>query len=101
MIDPARHKARIGPMGDRPWGGTRMSAMPRTPAEAGVTAVVNGTATGAGEPDALLESVLGELGRAGVRADGVVTGSEEELGAVLAGAGDRRVVLIGGDGTLH
>jgi diacylglycerol kinase family enzyme len=75
--------------------------MPRTPAEAGVTAVVNGTATGAGEPDALLESVLGELGRAGVRADGVVTGSEEELGAVLAGAGDRRVVLIGGDGTLH
>jgi diacylglycerol kinase family enzyme len=39
----------------------------------------------------------------GARAEAVVTGSEEELWSVLhsAAAADRRVVLVGGDGTVH
>ncbi|HEX8645538.1 MAG TPA: diacylglycerol kinase family protein [Thermoleophilaceae bacterium] len=64
-------------------------------------AVVNGTASGAGDPHALLEAVCAELRAAGARAEGVVTGSEAELGEVLASAGRRRVALVGGDGTLH
>jgi diacylglycerol kinase (ATP) len=71
------------------------------PADAGLIAVVNGTASGAGDPDALLAAVRAELDRAGARAEGVITRSEDELGQVLAGAGERRVALVGGDGTLH
>ena len=71
------------------------------PTDFGVIAVVNGAASGATDPDALLETVRGEIERAGARAEGVVTHSEEELGRVLAEAGERRVALVGGDGTLH
>ena len=66
-----------------------------------VIAVVNGTASGAGDPLALLDQVTAALRDAGAPVDGVVTRSEEELADVLAGADGRRVALVGGDGTLH
>lgn len=64
-------------------------------------AVVNGSASGAGNAHALLDTVCAELRAAGTRADGVVTRTEDELGEVLASADGRRVALVGGDGTLH
>ena len=39
--------------------------------------------------------------RRGARVDALVTADEEELAAAVRGAGDRRVVLVGGDGTVH
>ena len=66
-----------------------------------VVAVVNGTASGAGDPRALLDQVTAALHDAGARPECVVTESEEELAAVLAAADGRRVALVGGDGTLH
>lgn len=71
------------------------------PPDTGVLTVVNGHASGAGDPEALLEVVRAEIEAAGARVEGVVTGSEAELGEVLASAGGRRVALVGGDGTLH
>jgi diacylglycerol kinase family enzyme len=62
---------------------------------------VNGTAHGAGDPEAALHGLRGHLEAAGARTHCVVTRSEDELCEVLAGAGGRRVVLAGGDGTLH
>jgi membrane-associated protein len=64
---------------------------------------VNGQASGVGDPHRTgreLASVLEELG---AEADSVVTADEEALWAVLrrAAALDLRVVLVGGDGTIH
>jgi diacylglycerol kinase (ATP) len=75
------------------------SAFP--PSSEGVVAVVNGSASGAGDAHALLDRVTRAIGDAGARVEGVVTQTEAELGRVLAEAGGRRVALVGGDGTLH
>jgi diacylglycerol kinase (ATP) len=66
-----------------------------------VVVVVNGTASGAGDPLALLDQVTAAVRDAGAGVDGVVTESEDELASVLAEADGRRVALVGGDGTLH
>ena len=63
--------------------------------------VVNGRASGSVDAQALLAEVTDHVQAAGARADGLVTRDEDELGAALAQAGDRRAVLVGGDGTLH
>jgi diacylglycerol kinase family enzyme len=73
----------------------------KPPPEAGVIAVVNGSASGADDPGALLSAVCGAIEQAGARAAGLVTRSEDELGEVLANAEGRRIALVGGDGTLH
>ena len=78
-----------------------MAAQLSPPSDAGVLAVVNGSASGAGDPGALMETVCRAIASAGGRADGVVTYSEREMGEALAGAEGRRVALVGGDGTLH
>ena len=72
-----------------------------SPSDEGVLAVVNGSASGVGDPNALLDQVTAALKHAGARANGVITESEEALGRILADAGGRRVALVGGDGTLH
>jgi membrane-associated protein len=64
---------------------------------------VNGRASGIADPEGTgreLVAVLEELGDA---ADALVTSSEGELWDVLrsAAAAGRRVVLVGGDGTMH
>jgi diacylglycerol kinase (ATP) len=63
--------------------------------------VVNGAASGAEDPALLLQTVTDEIRRAGARAEGVITQSEDDLVRVLGEAGDRRVALVGGDGTVH
>ena len=69
--------------------------------EEGVVAVLNGSASGVGDPVALLDQVTAAIAAAGAPVEGVVTESEDHLAEVLAGADGRRVALVGGDGTLH
>ena len=65
--------------------------------------VVNGRASGIAEPHALGEELVALLQGLGADADVAVTLSEGELWDVLRSAEQqaRRVVLVGGDGTLH
>jgi diacylglycerol kinase (ATP) len=66
-----------------------------------ILVAVNGNASRSGEGERLLAEVSGALRRHGARAGGRVTASEEELRDLLAEAEGRRVVLVGGDGTVH
>jgi diacylglycerol kinase (ATP) len=63
--------------------------------------VVNGKASGTADGERLLAQVVHHIGEAGSRAVGRITPSEAELREALDEAGGRRVVLVGGDGTLH
>ena len=65
--------------------------------------VVNGRASGIPDPQATAVELSSLLRKLGARAETVVTGSEDELWAQLrrASAEGRRVVLVGGDGSLH
>jgi diacylglycerol kinase family enzyme len=65
--------------------------------------VVNGRASGVGDPLRAASDLVTSLRGRGRTAAGLVTGSERELHAVLrlAAARGRRVVLVGGDGSLH
>jgi diacylglycerol kinase (ATP) len=62
--------------------------------------LVNGNASASSDGEHLLAEVLGHVSQAG-RAVGRITPSEAELLEALDGAAGRRVVLVGGDGTLH
>ena len=62
-----------------------------------VELVVNGNASGAAD----VARATQELRNAGAQVRAHVTGSEAELAAVVREAGDRRLVLVGGDGTVH
>jgi diacylglycerol kinase (ATP) len=62
---------------------------------------VNGNASRSGEGERLLAEVSAHLRDQGVRASGRVTASESDLRELLDGADGRRVVLVGGDGTVH
>lgn len=64
---------------------------------------VNRNASGLEEPEKTAGELVAILGELGEPADRVVTGSERELWDVLRSAEelDQRVVLVGGDGTVH
>jgi diacylglycerol kinase (ATP) len=64
-----------------------------------VLLVVNAHASGVRTE--LVESVRRELARLGAGIDTLVTESADEWVEAIAGDAERRVVLIGGDGTLH
>ncbi len=66
-----------------------------------VRLIVNAHASGAGEAHAVLARATGALHAAGARVDALLTADEGELAAAVREAGDRRVVLVGGDGTVH
>jgi len=66
-----------------------------------VRLIVNARASGAGEAHAVLARATGALHAAGARVDALLTADEGELAAAARDAGDRRVVLVGGDGTVH
>ena len=66
-----------------------------------VRLIVNARASGAGEAHAVLARATGALHAAGARVDALLTADEGELAAAVREAGDRRVVLVGGDGTVH
>jgi diacylglycerol kinase family enzyme len=63
--------------------------------------VVNARASSAEEPHWLLADLDSSLREAGARPEAVVTESEAALSEALAGADGRRVVLVGGDGSVH
>jgi len=64
---------------------------------------VNGNSSGLEEPERTGRDLVAMLEELGARAESVVTRSEEELWAVLrnAAATGERVLLVGGDGTVH
>ena len=66
-----------------------------------VDAIVNAHASGLGDPRKALTKIVALLEEAGARARGTITSSPEELAAALARADGRRVLLAGGDGSLH
>lgn len=66
-----------------------------------VIAVVNGKASGVDAPNHLAARVVTALRDAGAAAEGVVTQTEDQLHEILACAGDARVILVGGDGSVH
>ena len=66
-----------------------------------VDAIVNARASGLGDSVRALSKIVALLEAAGARARGTITGSPEELAAALARAEGRRVLLAGGDGSLH
>jgi membrane-associated protein len=80
---------------------------PQGPGEASKTAsllvAVNGRASGIPDPDRTGRELVAVLEELGAEADAVVTRDEEGLWAILRHAAehDRRVVLVGGDGTIH
>ena len=61
--------------------------------------VVLNAAAGSVDPETV-EAVLGAL-RRGASVELVRTASPEELGTALAARGERRIVVLGGDGSLH
>jgi diacylglycerol kinase (ATP) len=63
--------------------------------------LVNGNASASPDADRVLADVVRHLSGAGARATGRITPSEDALSEALDLAGGRRVVLVGGDGTLH
>jgi membrane protein DedA with SNARE-associated domain/diacylglycerol kinase family enzyme len=69
----------------------------------GLLVAVNRNASGSPEPEKTAGELVAVLEELGGRAEGVVTGNERELWDVLRSAEqlDRRVVLVGGDGTVH
>ena len=66
-----------------------------------VQLVVNGRASGAAGSNEVAARATSALRDAGARVRALVTTDEEELAAAVRGAEDRRVVLVGGDGTVH
>ena len=80
------------------------SALHRRPtaaATADVEPVLNANATGTGGADDVVARATHELRAAGARVRARLTGDEGELAAVVDEASDRRIVLVGGDGTVH
>jgi membrane protein DedA with SNARE-associated domain/diacylglycerol kinase family enzyme len=69
----------------------------------GLVVAVNRRASGLEEPETTGRDLVSLLEEVGARAEAVVTGSEQELWDVLrsAAASGQRVVLVGGDGTVH
>lgn len=72
----------------------------RRTASAQLVVIVNARASGTGD-GALLDTVLDGIRSTGARAVAVATRSEEELQRALQEADGRRVVLVGGDGSVH
>src|SRR5215213_3787555 len=66
-----------------------------------VQLIVNARASGAGEAADVLARATNALRAAGGRVHARLTADETELADAVRGAGDRRLVLVGGDGTVH
>ncbi|HEU4449480.1 MAG TPA: diacylglycerol kinase family protein [Gaiellaceae bacterium] len=76
-------------------------ARPWRSAERHIVLVGNGNASGVGRSRAALVAACRSLGLRGVRVETHLTESPAELAAAWPSFADRRVVLLGGDGTLH
>jgi diacylglycerol kinase (ATP) len=81
---------------------TRIEVRPRAAAPPRhVDLVLNARASGLGDPRRALTRIVAMLEDAGARARGTITSTPEELAAAIARAEGRRVLLAGGDGSLH
>lgn len=81
---------------------SRTALHPRlAPAPSSLLLVANANASGLGGRRELVDGASWLLRRLGSRVDTRLTTSVEELAALLREDGGRRVVLLGGDGTLH
>jgi diacylglycerol kinase (ATP) len=76
-------------------------ARPWRSAERHIVLVGNGNASGVGRSREALVAACRSLGLRGVRVETHLTESPAELAAAWPSFADRRVVLLGGDGTLH
>jgi diacylglycerol kinase (ATP) len=83
--------ASPAPARTRPW----------RPPERHIVLVANANASGVGRSRAALVEACRSLGLWGVRVETRLTESPDELAATWSSFYDRRVVLLGGDGTLH
>lgn len=63
--------------------------------------IVNANASGVDSVRSVIRDAREALDHAGARSAAVATRSLDELAAVIAAAGDRRLVLVGGDGAVH
>lgn len=63
--------------------------------------IVNANASGVDSVRSVVRDARAALDHAGARSSAVATRSLDELAAVIADAGDRRLVLVGGDGAVH
>jgi diacylglycerol kinase (ATP) len=91
-LPPQRHDAPPRPARRRP---AALTVVGRE-----VELVVNARASGNSGSDLLAEATAA-LRDAGARVRSHLTADEAELAAVVGAADDRRVVLVGGDGTVH
>ena len=66
-----------------------------------VRLLVNARASGAGGAHQVVARATAALRAAGARVDTLLTSDDTDLAAAVREAGDRRVVLVGGDGTVH
>jgi len=66
-----------------------------------VQLVVNARASGAAGADGVVARATSALRAEGARVRALVTADEQELAAAVSGADGRRVVVVGGDGTVH
>jgi diacylglycerol kinase family enzyme len=66
-----------------------------------VRLLVNARASGAGGAHEVVARATGALRAAGARVEPLLTADEAELAAAVREAEGRRVVLVGGDGTVH
>jgi diacylglycerol kinase family enzyme len=71
------------------------------PARSHLALVANGSASGVGRSRTVLEDARRALASRGVRVEAVVTESLAELAAAWPELSERRVILLGGDGTVH
>jgi diacylglycerol kinase (ATP) len=76
-------------------------ARPWRPAKRHLVLIGNGNASGVGRSRAALVAACRSLGLRGIRVETHLTESLAELEAAWPSFHDRRVVLLGGDGTLH
>src|SRR5215218_11252813 len=110
----------LAPLRTRPWEAMPLETAPALPrhdayprpaqrarrrrltvVQRDVELVVNARASGNGGASEAAARATAALERAGGRVHAHVTADEAELAAVVRGAEDRRLVLVGGDGTVH
>jgi diacylglycerol kinase (ATP) len=68
---------------------------------AGAIVAVNGRASGLRDPEIVLEAILAATGDTGVHVTGVITDGEDDLREAIEAAEGGRLVLVGGDGSVH
>ncbi|MGH2967168.1 MAG: acylglycerol kinase family protein [Solirubrobacterales bacterium] len=78
-----------------------ISSSDATPLHCAVAVDVNGTASASGIGEEVLQKALAQLRASGLSAHGSVTCTEDQLYRVIEEDPACRVILVGGDGTLH